>query len=302
MTLAKDQTIIKGAFYQNVRTGSTHRAFKKSGGDAMLGGGLVDELVDHYQFEQLGAETFKRDDVLHWVPSTVLLDDRGAGWIKSDRGVVPFAGSPLDQAPPPAAFVGFRDVASNTIEATVLAGGMPNPFEQRPTGAGSNSIMQDVIASVGPYVPAGCQTPMNVAHVISGLEGLEGSAHTPEIEAAIALIGALSAPPTYPHDKVLTAVAPGYHPLYEELTKALDQAQGGKGKDRHARGYPFLEQPIMTNGRQCGVGGAAMQVQKKTGEACGMVERGQIPAAIAELHGAIIYAAAAVLLLRERDQ
>lgn len=94
-------------------------------------------------------------------------------------------------------------------------------------------------------------------------------------------------------------VAPGYEPLYGELINALNQSQSGKGKERHANDLPFLKQPIMTNGRQCGPGGAAMQVMKKTGEAVGMFNRGQPDRAIAELHGAIVYAAATILLIKE---
>lgn len=37
----------------------------------------------------------------------------------------------------------------------------------------------------------------------------------------------------------------GYEPLAKVLDEALAQAQSGKGKDRHASGQPFVEQPIV---------------------------------------------------------
>ena len=42
-------------------------------------------------------------------------------------------------------------------------------------------------------------------------------------------------------------VYPGYQPLANVLQAALDQAQAGKGNQRHANGKPFLEQPIITH-------------------------------------------------------
>lgn len=96
-------------------------------------------------------------------------------------------------------------------------------------------------------------------------------------------------------------VQPGYAPLMDELYRALEQSQGGKGAERHANARPFLQQPIMEMGRMCGPGGAAQQVMKKTQEALGMVDRNQHDRAIAELHGAIVYAAACAMLIRERS-
>ena len=96
-------------------------------------------------------------------------------------------------------------------------------------------------------------------------------------------------------------VEPGYEPLAEELIKALNQSQLGKGVKRHANARPFLKQPIMEMGRMCGPGGPAQQVMKKTQEALGMANRGQHDRAIAELHGAIVYAAACAILINEKS-
>lgn len=88
----------------------------------------------------------------------------------------------------------------------------------------------------------------------------------------------------------------GYEPLAAILQEALDQAQIGKGAVCHANGKPFLEQPIMTGGRECGPGGLAFQARKKILEAlnCKDDER-----AIRDFLGAINYTAALVLLRRE---
>lgn len=93
-------------------------------------------------------------------------------------------------------------------------------------------------------------------------------------------------------------VEEGYEPLLNVLIQALDQAQAGKGKERHANGKPFLNQPIVELGRMCGPGGTAQQVMKKTQEALNLPpERG-----IAELLGAINYAAATICLIAEGVQ
>lgn len=91
-----------------------------------------------------------------------------------------------------------------------------------------------------------------------------------------------------------------YGALRDVLDEAFLQAAEGKGKERHANGRPFHRQPIMEVSRIVGPGFAAGQVMKKTGEAVGMVSRGERAAAERELLGAIVYAAAAVLLIREQ--
>lgn len=89
---------------------------------------------------------------------------------------------------------------------------------------------------------------------------------------------------------------PGYEPLAEILQEALDQAQNGKGKRCHANGKPFLEQPIITGGRECGQGGLAFQARKKILEALNCADDDR---AIADLLGAINYTAAMVILRLE---
>lgn len=106
-------------------------------------------------------------------------------------------------------------------------------------------------------------------------------------------------PSFLPDAAVPVHVVDGYEDLFGELITALDQCQKGKGKQRHANERPFLQQPIMTMSRMMGPGGPAQQVMKKTQEAVGMSSRGEYDRAIAELHGAMVYAAATVLLIRE---
>lgn len=95
------------------------------------------------------------------------------------------------------------------------------------------------------------------------------------------------------------SVTPGYEALAATLQEALDQAQFGKGKERHANGQPFERQPIMEIGRMVGLGYPTGQAQKKIQEAVGMFNRDEPDRAVAELLGAINYLAAAILLIRE---
>lgn len=101
--------------------------------------------------------------------------------------------------------------------------------------------------------------------------------------------------PDAPHIKDDT----DYAPLHDVLIEALVQASYGKGKERHANGRPFMLQPIMELGRMTGPHGPAFQAMKKIGESLGMVSRGEHTRARAELLGAIVYAAAAILLIEE---
>lgn len=91
-----------------------------------------------------------------------------------------------------------------------------------------------------------------------------------------------------------------YDALAGVFNAAFDQASSGKGRERHANGRPFDRQPIMETSRMVGLGFPAGQVMKKAQEACGMADRGQLHEAERELLGVIVYAAAAVLLVREK--
>lgn len=93
-----------------------------------------------------------------------------------------------------------------------------------------------------------------------------------------------------------------YAPLAAILQEAYDQAASGKGRERHANDRAFIDQPILEIGRMCGPGFDTGQSIKKQQEAMGMLSRGEDDAAIRELLGAINYAAAAVILIRERKR
>lgn len=93
--------------------------------------------------------------------------------------------------------------------------------------------------------------------------------------------------------------ASGYEGLAAVLQAAHDQSAYGKGKVRHANSKPFVQQPIMEIGRMVGTGYQTGQAMKKAQEAGGMLKRGEHGAARAELLGAIVYLAAAVMLIDE---
>lgn len=88
-------------------------------------------------------------------------------------------------------------------------------------------------------------------------------------------------------------VKPGYETLAGVLQRALDQAQDGKGAERHANQLPFDQQPMQTIARAHGVGFLTGQASKKAEESHGL------PAGrdVAELLGAINYLAGAVIFL-----
>lgn len=94
--------------------------------------------------------------------------------------------------------------------------------------------------------------------------------------------------------------SPEYAPLAAILQEAYDQAAQGKGYDRHDNGEPFTDQRAISIGRKVGPGFLLGQSLKKTEEAATMISKGQSASAIRELLGAINYAAAAVLLIREQ--
>ena len=96
-------------------------------------------------------------------------------------------------------------------------------------------------------------------------------------------------------------VVKGYEPLFGVLMDALKQASGGKGKERHANGLPFLDQPIMTIADGHGMGFLTGQATKKLQESHKLLELRGKDAAVAEMLGAIVYTAAAILHLQSQE-
>ena len=90
-------------------------------------------------------------------------------------------------------------------------------------------------------------------------------------------------------------VKDGYLPLFDVLREALNQAQSGKGEERHGNGLSFMEQPALTITRAVGLGFPLGQAMKKIQEC----QRMEPDAAKRELLGAINYLAAAILFLDE---
>lgn len=91
---------------------------------------------------------------------------------------------------------------------------------------------------------------------------------------------------------------PGYESLAGVLQRALDQAQKGKGAERHANSLPFDKQPMQTIAAAHGVGFLTGQASKKAEESHGL------PAGrdVAELLGAINYLAGAVIFLEGKQK
>ena len=92
----------------------------------------------------------------------------------------------------------------------------------------------------------------------------------------------------------------GYNSLRVIYAQALEQAQGGKGLERHANGLPFDQQPICQGGRRFGVGCLVYQAWKKSHETPVLLamDNGK-ERAVRELLGVINYAAAAIIVLQE---
>jgi hypothetical protein len=95
--------------------------------------------------------------------------------------------------------------------------------------------------------------------------------------------------------------SPNYEALGAIFRDAFDQASAGKGKDRHAQGERFEDQPILDIGRRRGRGFVLGQAEKKIGEADRMLNRDERGAARRELLGALNYIAAAVILIDEAE-
>lgn len=100
-------------------------------------------------------------------------------------------------------------------------------------------------------------------------------------------------------ENLTVEVRHGYEVLARVLVDALDQAQWGKGAKRHGSGVvgldDFQSQPLLEITARVGLGFPLGQAVKKIYES----QRGGLDklASRAELHGAIIYIAAAILHL-----
>lgn len=178
------------------------------------------------------------------------------------------------------------------------------------TRGGNKAIVTRIHKRSIPYIVHGGLILSNGTHLgcrwtKEGQYLYSGAAHYHDIvgewvEPQSAPVAPTAANETSPQDDQSEPVA-GYESLAAVLNEALDQASHGKGKERHANGRDFLDQPIMEIGRMVGVGYQTGQAMKKTQEAVGMLNRDQRDRAIAELLGAINYLAAAVILIREGE-
>lgn len=91
---------------------------------------------------------------------------------------------------------------------------------------------------------------------------------------------------------------PGYEKLAAVLMRAYNQASRGKGKERHSHGEPFDQQVIQDMANRFGVGALLGQAFKKSEES----QRLPHDRAVAELLGAIVYLAAAVIAMEKRER
>ena len=89
-----------------------------------------------------------------------------------------------------------------------------------------------------------------------------------------------------------------YAPLRKVLEQAYNRAASGKGRERHADEQPFVQQPIFAIPRALGGSQDPLlfQAVKKIYES----KRLPSPRDEAELLDAIVYLAAAVILMREK--
>ena len=94
----------------------------------------------------------------------------------------------------------------------------------------------------------------------------------------------------------------GYGPLEQVLLAAYAQASMQKGKERHAQGDVFLDQPIISIGQLLkSPDGEAYQAIKKVREGLMMHRTGESERCIREILGAINYLAATAILVAEES-
>lgn len=95
---------------------------------------------------------------------------------------------------------------------------------------------------------------------------------------------------------------PNYETLARILKMAYGQASTGKGKERHANGRKFDDQPIMTIAKDHGLGYQTGQAEKKLKEAHTLLKIKGKDAAIRELLGVINYTAAAIAYIENMEE
>jgi hypothetical protein len=88
-----------------------------------------------------------------------------------------------------------------------------------------------------------------------------------------------------------------YRKLEEILKAAYEQAANGKGKERHANGKPWEEQPMNTIANEEGIAFLTGQAKKKVGEA----RKLPVDMAIKEYLGAIVYLCGAIYYLETHE-
>ena len=95
---------------------------------------------------------------------------------------------------------------------------------------------------------------------------------------------------------------PNYETLARILKMAYDQASAGKGKERHANGRKFDDQPIMAIAKDHGLGYQTGQAEKKLKESHTLLKLKGKEAAIRELLGVINYTAAAIAFIENMEE
>lgn len=90
-----------------------------------------------------------------------------------------------------------------------------------------------------------------------------------------------------------------YTSLRRVLDMALDQAQNGKGKERHANNLPFEQQLICVATREEGHGFPRGQIRKKIEE---IKRLPNLDAQIREALSIIVYAVADIIVMEEENE
>lgn len=99
---------------------------------------------------------------------------------------------------------------------------------------------------------------------------------------------------------------PQYKELKNKFDCALEQAQGGKGKERHAKEGQYFEDQVMCEVQRLLVdhplGGLAYQVIKKTIESGRLYQNKGANAALEDVYGAMNYLGGMAILYEEMEE